>query len=96
MSEFINRITAQRDILNILNQSCWQEELFGLSSGAIDRWVTVNRLSITSEVVVLVKLAAEKLFFLANKSQEQVTEDYLSLSNDVSHIMKKIDLAINA
>lgn len=96
MSEFINRITAQRDILNILNQSCWQEELFGLSSGAIDRWVTVNRLSISSEVVVLVKLAAEKLFFLANKSQEQVTEDYLSLSNDVSHIMKKIDLAINA
>jgi hypothetical protein len=72
MSEFINRITAQRDILNILNQSSWQEELFGLSSGAIDRWVTVNRLSISSEVVILVKLAAEKLFFLANKSQEQV------------------------
>jgi len=95
MSEFINRITAQRDILNILNQSSWQEELFGLSSGAIDRWVTVNRLSISSEVVILVKLAAEKLFFLANKSQEQVTEDYLSLSNDVSHLMTKIEHVIN-
>lgn len=95
MSEFINRITAQRDILNILNQYSWQEELFGLSSGAIERWVTVNQLSISSEVVTLVKLAAEKLFFLANKSQEQVTEDYLSLSNDVSHLMKKIEQVIN-
>lgn len=42
MSEFNNRIAAQRDILACINEKNWKEELFGLSSGAIDRWISAK------------------------------------------------------
>jgi len=90
MSEFNNRIAAQRDILLALNDSDWQEELFGLSSGAIDRWITANRLEPTSDLVSLVRQAADKLFFLSNKSQEQITEDYKLLSHEVAALTEQI------
>lgn len=90
MSEFNNRIAAQREILANINNSSWEEELFGLSSGAIDRWVNVNKLGETSELVKLIRQAADKLFFLSNKSQEQITEDYKNLSIEVSDITNKI------
>ncbi|TXK92648.1 hypothetical protein BMR10_17695, partial [Methylococcaceae bacterium CS4] len=44
MSEFNNRIAAQRDILACINGNNWKEELFGLSSGAIARWANVNNI----------------------------------------------------
>lgn len=91
MSEFNNRISAQRKILSQVNRHNWQEELFGLSSGAIERWVLANRLEVSSGLVDLLFQAAEKLFFLSNKSQEQITEDYKNISNDVSILTGKID-----
>lgn len=93
MSEFNNRIAAQREILSDVNNGCWKEELFGLSSGAIDRWVSVNRLESGSDLVKLIRLAADKLFFLSNKSQEQVTEEYKCLSGEVSTLMAQIKQA---
>ncbi|MGH8521697.1 MAG: hypothetical protein ACREU9_09845 [Gammaproteobacteria bacterium] len=90
MSEFNNRIAAQREILLGVNSRGWQEELFGLSSGAIDRWMNVNRLGVDSVLVELIRQAAEKLFFLSNKSQEQVTEDYRLLSGEVSALTAQI------
>lgn len=96
MSEFNNRIAAQREILIDVNSCRWQEELFGLSSGAIDRWMNVNRLESSSALVELIRQAADKLFFLSNKSQEQITEDYKHLSNEVSAITAQIrQLVIN-
>ena len=94
MSEFNNRIAAQRDILHCVNSRCWQEELFGLSSYAIDRWVNVNRLEASSVLVELIRQTADKLFFLANKSQEQVTEDYRLLSSEVSALTARIERAV--
>lgn len=94
MSEFNNRIAAQRDILLGVNSVDWQEELFGLSSGAIDRWVAANRLEPTSDLVALVRRAAGKLFFLSNKSQEQVTEDYKLLSSEVSDLAEQIKRSV--
>ena len=45
MSEFNNRVDAQRKIIRLVNCSRdLQEELFGLSGGAIQRWARVNRL----------------------------------------------------
>ncbi|MEZ8719149.1 hypothetical protein AB6D81_24625 [Vibrio splendidus] len=35
--------------------------------------------------------ASKKLFFLANKSQEQITEDYKKLSKDVELIFTEIN-----
>ncbi len=90
MSEFNNRIAAQRDILVCVNGKDWSEELFGLSSGAIERWMSVNNIKPDSVLVKLVKESSEKLFFLSNKSQEQITDDYKMLSNKVSVLTKKI------
>ena len=94
MSEFNNRIAAQREILIVINSGRWQEELFGLSSGAIDRWMTANRLESGSALVELIRQAADKLFFLSNKSQEQITEDYKHLSGEVSALTARIKQAI--
>ncbi|MDA8327676.1 MAG: hypothetical protein M0Z83_01760 [Betaproteobacteria bacterium] len=94
MSEFNNRIAAQREILLGVNSGVWQEELFGLSSGAIDRWMSANRLDSDSNLVSLTRQVADKLFFLSNKSQEQVTEDYKLLSNEVSALTVQIKLAV--
>lgn len=90
MSEFNNRISAQRNILYVVNSYQWVEELYGLSSGAIERWVGVNNLGNNTDLVVLIHESAEKLFFLSNKSQEQVTEEYKNLSAEVSALTKKI------
>ena len=94
MSEFNNRIAAQRDILFCINERKWKEELFGLSSGAIERWVNVNKLNPNSVLVSLIRRAAEKLFFLSNKSQEQITEDYKKLSSEVFVLTTQIKQAI--
>lgn len=90
MSEFQNRISAQRNILRIVNNIVWEEELFGLSNGAINRWIDQNQLSQNYQLVKLIKEAANQLFFLSNKSQEQITEDYKNLSNHVTMITDRI------
>lgn len=96
MSEFSNRIDAQRQVLQLVNRIKWeQEELFGLSSKAIDRWVSVNLINSQSLLVKLIKESAAKLFFLANKSQEQVTDEYKSMSNEIAVIAQAIELEIN-
>jgi hypothetical protein len=90
MNEFNNRIDAQRETLRIVNSKRWDEELLGLSSGAIDRWVRVNRLNATEDLPLVVYELADKLFFLANKSQAQITEEYRLLSTCVSELTRRI------
>jgi hypothetical protein len=96
MSEFNNRISAQRDILSVVNSGQWTEELFGLSSGAIERWISANSLDKNTGLVILITEAAEKLFFLSNKSQEQVTEEYKHLSVEVAALTRKIAQALES
>ncbi len=84
MSEFRNRMDSQREVLGIVNRSSdWSEELCGLSESSISRWLQVNSLPNSSRVAVLLRQISEKLFFLATKSQEQVTEEYKALSKDL-------------
>ena len=91
MNEFKTRIAAQREILRHVNSHDWEgEELFGLSRQAIDRWVATNRLDTKSELVRLVTEAGSKLFFLANKSQEQMTDDYQLVSSELATIADAI------
>lgn len=91
MSEFNNRIAAQRKILQLVNgRNSVSEELFGLSQKAIDRWVLVNHIDSESRLVSLIKEASAKLFFLANKSQEQVTEEYKAVSTQIASIYNLI------
>lgn len=94
MSEFNNRIAAQRQILSKVNQLDWSEELFGLSSGAIDRWARANNIQEKTDLLLLINEAADMLFFLSNKSQEQITEEYKHLSLEVSSVTSKIAVAV--
>ncbi len=90
MIEFNNRIDAQRVILNLVNRGIWKEELYGLSSGAIDRWVRVNGIDPAADLPRAIRESADKLFFLANKSQEQVTDEYRLLSVEVLELTQRI------
>jgi hypothetical protein len=91
MSEFTNRISAQREILKTINSQPQREELFGLSSKAIDRWIAVNDVNNESCLVQLIKDASAKLFFLANKSQEQITEEYEELASEIELLHVRIE-----
>jgi len=93
--EFNNRIAAQRAILQVLNSKAWDaEDLFGLSIKAIDRWVSANSIDPNSKLVKLVKDASAKLFFLANKSQEQISIEYKTVSDEIIAICDAIAIEI--
>lgn len=99
MSEFNNRITAQRNALEIVNGSgLFSEPLLSLTGKAIERWSRKNGIDTHDLLVVLLKTMSETLFFLANKSQEQVTDDYKALSVKVSNQLSelKIEMANKA
>lgn len=95
MNEFNNRIDAQRNILRIVNKHRWRsEELSGLSSNAIGRWMLANQIDATSRLAELIRSAGRALFFLANKSQEQVTDEYKHRSREVAAIANEIAIEI--
>jgi hypothetical protein len=93
--EFNNRIAAQRAILRVINRKAWSsEQLFGLSSKAIDRWVSVNRIEPGSQLVKLIKEVSGKLFFLANKSQEQVSDEYAAVRAEIATSYESIRIEL--
>jgi hypothetical protein len=96
VSEFVDRMGAQRALLQVVNSREWHEELFGLSSQAISRWTDSNRMSPDSEVVTLLRSASERLSFLANRSQTQVSEDYRRVSHDVEDLTEEIQETLRA
>jgi hypothetical protein len=92
MSDFNNRMSAQRAVLRLVNAQHWDvEDLCGLSSKAIERWVSANRLDVKSRLVNLVTAASEKLFFLANKSQEQMTDQYKAIAEGFLVLVGEIE-----
>ncbi len=92
MSEFNNRMAAQRQIVNLINGKVnGREELFGLSRQAIDRWIIANSIDIDSRLVSLIKGAASRIACLAMKSQEQVSEDYHALVQDIDTFVIQIE-----
>jgi hypothetical protein len=95
MSEFKNRMAAQRAILSVVNSRPRREELFGLSNKAIARWATSNGVSQDSRLHQLIESASSTLFFLANKSQEQISEDYRLASNEIASLAEEIDREID-
>ena len=91
MDEFNNRMDAQRSVLNVINRQVdRKEELCGLSKKAIERWIAANQIDSESEVCKILYSISEKLFFLANKSQEQISEEYRVVSSEISRL--KFDL----
>lgn len=97
MSEFNNRISAQREALQIINGSgIFIEPLLSLTEKAIDRWSRNNKLDSNDSIVTLLKSMSGTLFFLANKSQEQVTEDYKALSDKVSDQLHDLEREVTS
>jgi hypothetical protein len=95
MSEFNNRIIAQRDALKVVNSTkFYNEPLLSLTEKAINRWVMNNGIDSSDAIVVLLKSMSKTLFFLANKSQEQVSEDYKVLSKRVSEQLSVLKLEL--
>lgn len=96
MNEFLNRIDAQRNILKVVNDFEWPcEPLNSMTSKSIKRWADKNSIKSDDELVILLVKAADKLFFLANKSQEQITDDYKKTSSEVSVLTSKIESLIS-
>ncbi|WP_417316019.1 hypothetical protein [Cycloclasticus pugetii] len=95
MSEFNNRIIAQRDALKIVNGSeLFVEPLLSLTEKAIDRWSRNNKVDAQDSIIILLKSMSGTLFFLANRSQEQVTEDYRELSKKVDKQLSDLELEL--
>jgi hypothetical protein len=95
--EFNNRIAAQRTILRLVNRKSFgTEQLFGLSSKAIDRWVSVNHIEPSARIVNLVRQASSKLFFLANKSQQQISEEYSIVQAEIAATRDEIERELQA
>lgn len=91
MDEFNLRMESQRIILKIVNKpAMYSEPLSSLNSKAIERWVSANSISPDNSLVELIYEVSNKLFFLANKSQEQITDEYELLKNQVSMLTKRI------
>jgi hypothetical protein len=89
-NSFNNRMDAQREFLKIVNaRRTGMEPLLALSRGAIDRWVVTNRMAQDDNLLALVQKAGEALFFLANKSQEQITTEYKQASGDFAALIEQ-------
>jgi len=89
---------AQRRIIQLINQSQKgkNEELYGLSKNAIERWINKNNISYKSDICMILFQISQKLFFLSNKSQEQVSEQYKLLSYEVAQLQKKLIVALES
>lgn len=90
MNEFNNRIELQREVIQIVNSAGFKYQITGLSKNAIERWLYDNKLDAKSDLTKLLYMISSKLFFLANKSQEQITESYKKISLDVSKLVQKL------
>ncbi len=94
MSEFNNRIELQREVIKIVTKGEFEFQITGLSKNSIQRWLMDNKLDTESEITKLLYKISGKLFFLANKSQEQITDSYRNLSIDVSNLVQDLRIKI--
>jgi hypothetical protein len=92
-AEFNSRVDLQREVIKILNQKDFKNKLNGLSKPAIDSWFVNNNISNELLKNSLISIS-EKLFFIANKSQDQITEEYkdlqISVKNNINELKKLV------
>lgn len=91
MSEFLNRIDTQRIVIKLVNKCDLLFPLVGLSFNSLERWRVENKINKESEIYKSLFLISSKLFFLSNKSQEQITNEYKMKSEEVFQIIKRIE-----
>jgi hypothetical protein len=94
MTEFGDRLQAQREVLRAVNSVAWREQLLGLSHLAIRRWTDRNGIPPESGVIRHLHVASERLGFLAAKSQMQVSDDSRRAWRDMRNVTREIQDAI--
>ncbi len=94
MSEFGDRIRAQREVLRVVNSVAWTEPLVGLSQQALHRWTETNRIAAQSELARELRRASERLGFLANRSQMQVSDEYRRAWEEMQETTRRISDAV--
>jgi len=95
MREFNNRIELQREVIRIVNNGKYEYQITGISKNAIERWIMDNNVQQNSNSIKLLYLISSKLFFLANKSQEQITEKYKQIKSNISEIVNELIIEMN-
>lgn len=90
MSEFNNRIELQREVIKIVNRKGYASEITGISKKAIERWILENNLESGSELTNLLYEISSKLFFLGNRSQEQITDSYMLLNSELTTLVDSL------
>ncbi|MEZ7515848.1 hypothetical protein [Flavobacterium frigidarium] len=88
-AEFNSRVDLQREVIKIVNEKNFDNKLNGLSRPAIESWILNNNISNDILKKCLITIS-EKLFFIANKSQDQITEEYRNLQNSVKNNIKDL------
>jgi hypothetical protein len=91
MSDFLNRIDIQRKAIKIVNGNNIKFHLAGLSVNAIEKWREQNDISAEHDIMKMLLKISSRMFFLANKSQEQITEDYKTLSIEVDNYLCQLE-----
>ncbi|MEA9414298.1 hypothetical protein [Flavobacterium sp. PL02] len=92
MSDFLNRIDIQRRAIKIVNSNnSFRFHLAGLSINAVEKWREQNDISIEHDIMKMLLKISSKIFFLSNKSQEQITEDYKILSTEVDNYLCQLE-----
>jgi hypothetical protein len=91
MSDFLNRIEVQRRVIKLVNNSKLTCHLTGLSLSSIKKWAYDNSIEEDTDIYNHLLLISSKLFFLSNKSQEQISEDYKMASIDVNECVNKLE-----
>jgi hypothetical protein len=91
MNEFSSRIDAQRSLLKIVNEKVRKnEELFSLTTKAIERWSSANSIGASSQIVQLLNAASSRIFTMANWSDDPIAGEYILSEQEVSAIGEEI------
>jgi hypothetical protein len=77
MGEFSSRVESQRQILKVVNGEPWaKEQLFALTTSAIQRWASVNNVDMSTRLVKLLNSASAQIFVMANHSDDPIAGSY--------------------
>ena len=91
MGEFSSRIESQRQILKAVNGRQWpREQLFALTTSAIQRWASVNNVDSSSRLAKLLNSASARIFVMANHSEDQIAGAYALSKERVDAISAQV------
>ena len=90
MNEFYNRISIQRKVIKMINSSgVFRSPLNGLTKDSIELWIRLNKVNEIKLINIVYEISS-KMLLLANKSQEQITEEYSCISDNVNNCINEL------